>query len=152
MRTRTRSCKKIVKEAKKDLIAKLHVTIHRLPMRSSSASGISEIEGVRCSLGAAENFRLIEVVGWFLQKGGFFFFQKKKWGGKTEKKKVLASEISRSTIYNNAYSINDGTRLFLKVFFFFFQREKKWLQLWLVLRTSALAPEAKAEAIPLNQF
>ncbi|WP_323756740.1 tRNA (N(6)-L-threonylcarbamoyladenosine(37)-C(2))-methylthiotransferase MtaB [Roseivirga sp.] len=61
---------------------------------------ISEIPGVDAVLGAAEKFRLIELLDGFV---------------KPETTQVLASEIKEATAFNNAYSINDRTRTFLKV-------------------------------------
>ncbi|MFT6971983.1 MAG: threonylcarbamoyladenosine tRNA methylthiotransferase MtaB [Roseivirga sp.] len=61
---------------------------------------ISEIPGVDAVLGAAEKFRLIELLDGFV---------------KPETTHVLASEIKEATVFNNAYSINDRTRTFLKV-------------------------------------
>lgn len=61
---------------------------------------ISEIPGVDAVLGAAEKFRLIELLDGFV---------------KPENTQVLASEIKEAIAFNNAYSINDRTRTFLKV-------------------------------------
>jgi threonylcarbamoyladenosine tRNA methylthiotransferase MtaB len=61
---------------------------------------ISNIPGVDAVLGAAEKFRLIELLDGFV---------------KPETTKVLASEIKEATVFNNAYSIHDRTRTFLKV-------------------------------------
>uniref|UniRef100_UPI0040472124 tRNA (N(6)-L-threonylcarbamoyladenosine(37)-C(2))- methylthiotransferase MtaB n=1 Tax=Roseivirga sp. TaxID=1964215 RepID=UPI0040472124 len=61
---------------------------------------ISEIPGVDAVLGAAEKFRLIELLDDFV---------------KPQTTRVLASEIKEATVFNNAYSINDRTRTFLKV-------------------------------------
>ncbi|MFT6054552.1 MAG: threonylcarbamoyladenosine tRNA methylthiotransferase MtaB [Roseivirga sp.] len=61
---------------------------------------ISEIPGVDAVLGAAEKFRLIELLDGFV---------------KPETTHVLASDIKEATVFNNAYSINDRTRTFLKV-------------------------------------
>lgn len=61
---------------------------------------ISEIPGVDAVLGAAEKFRLIELLDGFK---------------KETEPKVVASEISEVDHYNISYSINDRTRTFLKV-------------------------------------
>ncbi len=61
---------------------------------------ISEIPGVDAVLGAAEKFRLLDILDDFT---------------KLEKTKVLASEIEEAVQFNNAFSINDRTRTFLKV-------------------------------------
>ena len=61
---------------------------------------ISEIPGIDAVLGAAEKFRLLDILDGFKKK---------------EKPQVLASEIKEAVQFNNAYSINDRTRTFLKV-------------------------------------
>jgi threonylcarbamoyladenosine tRNA methylthiotransferase MtaB len=61
---------------------------------------IAEIEGVNAVLGAAEKFRLFEVLDDFTQK---------------ETVQVCASEISQAQTFNHAYSYGDRTRTFLKV-------------------------------------
>jgi threonylcarbamoyladenosine tRNA methylthiotransferase MtaB len=93
-----KKCKKIVKEAKK-ISPNSYVTIIGCYAQLKPQE-ISEIEGVDAVLGAAEKFRLIELLDDF---------------AKGHETKVLASEIQEATIYNNAYSINDRTRTFLKV-------------------------------------
>jgi threonylcarbamoyladenosine tRNA methylthiotransferase MtaB len=93
-----KKCKKIVKEAKK-ISPNSYVTIIGCYAQLKPQE-ISEIEGVDAVLGAAEKFRLIELLDDF---------------AKAQETKVLASEIQEATIYNNAYSINDRTRTFLKV-------------------------------------
>jgi len=93
-----KKCKKIVKEAKK-ISPNSFVTIIGCYAQLKPQE-ISEIEGVDAVLGAAEKFRLIELLDDF---------------AKGHETKVLASEIQEATVYNNAYSINDRTRTFLKV-------------------------------------
>ena len=93
-----KKCKKIVKEAKK-ISPNSYVTIIGCYAQLKPVE-ISEIEGVDAVLGAAEKFRLIELLDDF---------------AKVQETKVLASEITEATIFNNAYSINDRTRTFLKV-------------------------------------
>ncbi|WP_296701294.1 tRNA (N(6)-L-threonylcarbamoyladenosine(37)-C(2))-methylthiotransferase MtaB [Algoriphagus sp.] len=93
-----KKCKKIVKEAKK-ISPNSYVTIIGCYAQLKPKE-ISEIDGVDAVLGAAEKFRLIELLDDF---------------AKAQETKVLASEIQEATIYNNAYSINDRTRTFLKV-------------------------------------
>lgn len=93
-----KKCKKIVKEAKK-ISPNSYVTIIGCYAQLKPVE-ISQIEGVDAVLGAAEKFRLIELLDDF---------------AKIQETKVLASEISEATIFNNAYSINDRTRTFLKV-------------------------------------
>jgi threonylcarbamoyladenosine tRNA methylthiotransferase MtaB len=93
-----KKCIKIVKEAKK-ISPDSYVTIIGCYAQLKPQE-ISEIEGVDAVLGAAEKFRLIELLDDF---------------AKAQDTKILASEIQEATIYNNAYSINDRTRTFLKV-------------------------------------
>jgi threonylcarbamoyladenosine tRNA methylthiotransferase MtaB len=61
---------------------------------------IAEIPGVDAVLGAAEKFRLVELLDGFVRKP------------KTE---VFASEIATATKFHTSYSIHDRTRTFLKV-------------------------------------
>jgi threonylcarbamoyladenosine tRNA methylthiotransferase MtaB len=61
---------------------------------------IAEIPGVDAVLGAAEKFRLVELLDGFVRKP------------QTE---VLASHITAANNFNTSYSINDRTRTFLKV-------------------------------------
>jgi threonylcarbamoyladenosine tRNA methylthiotransferase MtaB len=61
---------------------------------------IAEIPGVDAVLGAAEKFRLVELLDGFVRKP------------QTE---VFASDIEQANTFNTSYSINDRTRTFLKV-------------------------------------
>jgi threonylcarbamoyladenosine tRNA methylthiotransferase MtaB len=61
---------------------------------------ISEIPGVDAVLGAAEKFRLVELLDGFVR---------------TESPKVYASDIEQVNTFNTSYSIFDRTRTFLKV-------------------------------------
>jgi len=61
---------------------------------------IAEIPGVDAVLGAAEKFRLVELLDGFVRE---------------EKAKVFASPIENVTSFNTSYSLNDRTRTFLKV-------------------------------------
>jgi threonylcarbamoyladenosine tRNA methylthiotransferase MtaB len=61
---------------------------------------LSEIEGVDAVLGAAEKFRLLDLLGDFTRKST---------------PEVFAQEIEQVTNFNSSYSINDRTRTFLKV-------------------------------------
>lgn len=61
---------------------------------------ISEIPGVDAVLGAAEKFRLVELLDGFVRP---------------EKTEVFASEIVEAKTFNTSYSIYDRTRTFLKV-------------------------------------
>jgi threonylcarbamoyladenosine tRNA methylthiotransferase MtaB len=61
---------------------------------------ISEIPGVDAVLGAAEKFRLVELLDGFIRKP------------QTE---VYASEVETANTFNTSYSLHDRTRTFLKV-------------------------------------
>lgn len=93
-----KKCKKIVREAQKinpdGFVAIIGCYAQLKPKE------ISEIEGVDAVLGAAEKFRLLDLLPTFQ---------------KSEQAQVLASEIKEAKTFNNAYSINDRTRTFLKV-------------------------------------
>ena len=93
-----KKCKKIVREAKK-ISPNSYVTIIGCYAQLKPQE-ISEIEGVDAVLGAAEKFRLIELLDGF---------------AKEQETKVLASEIQEANVFNNAYSMHDRTRTFLKV-------------------------------------
>ena len=93
-----KKCKKIVREARK-ISPDAYVTIIGCYAQLKPKE-ISEIEGVDAVLGAAEKFRLVELLDGFVRP---------------EQTTVLASEISEAKDFNNAYSINDRTRTFLKV-------------------------------------
>ncbi len=93
-----KKCKKVVKEARK-VSPEAYVAIIGCYAQLKPKE-ISDIPGVDAVLGAAEKFRLVELLDGFVR---------------TEKTTVLASEIEEATAYNNAYSIHDRTRTFLKV-------------------------------------
>jgi threonylcarbamoyladenosine tRNA methylthiotransferase MtaB len=61
---------------------------------------ISEIPGVDAVLGAAEKFRLIELLDGFVRE---------------PQPRVIASEIDDAVAFNTSYSMHDRTRTFLKV-------------------------------------
>jgi threonylcarbamoyladenosine tRNA methylthiotransferase MtaB len=61
---------------------------------------IAEIPGVDAVLGAAEKFRLLDLLDGFRR---------------TEDVKILASEVHEANTYQHAFSIHDRTRTFLKV-------------------------------------
>lgn len=93
-----KKCKKIVREAKK-ISPHAYVTIIGCYAQLKPKE-ISEIEGVDAVLGAAEKFRLLELLDGFV---------------KTDTPTVLASEITEAKAFNSSYSMNDRTRTFLKV-------------------------------------
>src|SRR6187431_160180 len=61
---------------------------------------ISEIPGVDAVLGAAEKFRLVELLDGFVRK---------------PEPEVYATDVESANKFNTSYSINDRTRTFLKV-------------------------------------
>jgi threonylcarbamoyladenosine tRNA methylthiotransferase MtaB len=61
---------------------------------------ISEIPGVDAVLGAAEKFRLVELLDGFVRK---------------PQPEVFASEVAEAKTFNTSFSIHDRTRTFLKV-------------------------------------
>lgn len=93
-----KKCKKIVKEAKKispvGFVAIIGCYAQLKPQE------IASIPGVDAVLGAAEKFRLIELLDDFVAG---------------QEAKVYTSSIAEAENFNNAYSINDRTRTFLKV-------------------------------------
>lgn len=93
-----KKCKKIVREARK-ISCNAYVAIIGCYAQLKPKE-ISEIPGVDAVLGAAEKFQLIDLLDGFVRP---------------EQPKVLASEIEAATSFNNAFSINDRTRTFLKV-------------------------------------
>lgn len=93
-----KKCKKIVRDAKK-ISPDSYVAIIGC-FAQLKPKEISEIEGVDAVLGAAEKFKLLEHLDGFV---------------KEKETRILASEISCANTFNNAYSIADRTRTFLKV-------------------------------------
>ncbi|MFT7032041.1 MAG: threonylcarbamoyladenosine tRNA methylthiotransferase MtaB [Cyclobacteriaceae bacterium] len=93
-----KKCRKVVRDAKKvspDSYVAIIGCFAQLKPKE-----ISEIPGVDAVLGAAEKFKLLEHLDGFV---------KQKYA------RVIASEISCADTFNNAYSIDDRTRTFLKV-------------------------------------
>jgi len=93
-----KKCRQVVKTAKKispeSFVAVIGCYAQLKPRE------IAEIPGVDAVLGAAEKFKLLEHLNNF----------------EKEKETIIcASEISNATEFNNAYSIADRTRTFLKV-------------------------------------
>lgn len=93
-----KKCKKVVKEALKHspdaYIAIVGCYAQLKPQE------IAEIPGVDAVLGAAEKFRLVEVLNGFQKK---------------EKTQIFHSDIKEVNTFHNAYSVSDRTRTFLKV-------------------------------------
>ncbi len=97
-----KKCRKIVREAQQinpdGFIAIIGCYAQLKPRE------ISEIPGVDAVLGAAEKFRLVELLG---------TFQKTSPG---QPARVLASDLGEEPLeYHASYSLNDRTRTFLKV-------------------------------------
>ena len=93
-----KKCRKVVKEALKHS-PNAFITIVGCYAQLKPQE-IAEIPGVDAVLGAAEKFRLLEVLDDF-QKDGLT--------------KVFHSDINEVKTFNNAYSLSDRTRTFLKV-------------------------------------
>jgi threonylcarbamoyladenosine tRNA methylthiotransferase MtaB len=93
-----KKCKKLVKEAKK-ISPDSYVAIIGCYAQLKPTE-IAEIEGVDAVLGAAEKFRLLELLDGF---------------AKEQDTKVLASEIAAANTFETSYSLHDRTRTFLKV-------------------------------------
>ncbi|WP_375562488.1 tRNA (N(6)-L-threonylcarbamoyladenosine(37)-C(2))-methylthiotransferase MtaB [Bernardetia sp. OM2101] len=93
-----KKCKQIVKQAKKTSPNSFVIIIGCYAQLKPQE--IATIKGVDAVLGAAEKFRLFEVLNDFEQK---------------DTVQLCASEISQATDFNTAYSFGDRTRTFLKV-------------------------------------
>ena len=93
-----KKCKKIVREARHinpdGYVAIIGCYAQLKPQE------IADIPGVDAVLGAAEKFRLLDLLGTFERK---------------PQAQVMASEITEANTFNNAYSYGDRTRTFLKV-------------------------------------
>jgi threonylcarbamoyladenosine tRNA methylthiotransferase MtaB len=93
-----KKCRKIVREAR-EISPEAYVAIIGCYAQLKPKE-ISKIAGVDAVLGAAEKFRLIDLLDGFVRKP------------QTE---VFASEVKDANEFNHSYSINDRTRTFLKV-------------------------------------
>ncbi len=93
-----KKCKKVVREARK-ISPDAFVTIIGCYAQLKPKE-ISEIPGVDAVLGAAEKFQLVDLLDGFKREA---------------KTKIIASDITEATQFNNSYSISDRTRTFLKV-------------------------------------
>ncbi|WP_439555638.1 tRNA (N(6)-L-threonylcarbamoyladenosine(37)-C(2))-methylthiotransferase MtaB [Dyadobacter sp.] len=96
-----KKCRKIVREAQK-INPDGYVAIIGCYAQLKPAE-ISEIPGVDAVLGAAEKFRLADLVD---------TFEKTPVG---QPAKIMASHIDEAVDYHTSYSLNDRTRTFLKV-------------------------------------
>lgn len=93
-----KKCKKIVKEAR-GIAPDAYVAIIGCYAQLKPRE-IAEIEGVDAVLGAAEKFRLMDLLDGFVRP---------------PKTQVFASEIDQATIFHHSFSYGDRTRTFLKV-------------------------------------
>ncbi len=93
-----KKCRQIVKDAKK--ISQDPYIIIIGCYAQLKPEEIAEIPGVDAVLGASEKFQLLELLDGF---------------DKHPKTQVFAQDIAEATTFNNAYSLNDRTRTFLKV-------------------------------------
>jgi len=93
-----KKCRKVVKEAQK-ISPEAYVAIIGCYAQLKPRE-IAEIPGVDAVLGAAEKFRLVELLDGFVKKSA---------------PQVLTSAIQEVKQFNHAYSQNDRTRTFLKV-------------------------------------
>ncbi len=96
-----KKCRKIVREAQK-INADGYVAIIGCYAQLKPAE-IAEIPGVDAVLGAAEKFRLVELLDTFEKEPA------------NQTAKILASPIEDAVDYHTSYSLNDRTRTFLKV-------------------------------------
>lgn len=93
-----KKCSKVVREARK-ISPEAYVAIIGCYAQLKPQE-IIEIPGVDAVLGAAEKFRLVDLLDGFVRP---------------ETPMVLASEIKEAKTFHNAWSLNDRTRTFLKV-------------------------------------
>lgn len=93
-----KKCHKIVREAR-SISPEAYVAIIGCYAQLKPTK-IAEIPGVDAVLGAAEKFRLVELLEGFVRKPGA---------------EVFASDIKHANTFNTAYSVHDRTRTFLKV-------------------------------------
>lgn len=93
-----KKCHKIVREAR-SISPNAYVAIIGCYAQLKPTE-ISEIPGVDAVLGAAEKFRLVELLDGFVRP---------------EKPEVFASDIEQVNTFNTSYSMHDRTRTFLKV-------------------------------------
>lgn len=93
-----KKCRQVVKDAKKVSVDPFIIVIGCYAQLKPNE--IAEIPGVDAVLGASEKFQLLELLDGF---------------EKHPKTLVYAQDIADATSFNNAYSLNDRTRTFLKV-------------------------------------
>ena len=93
-----KKCRKVVREARKyapDAYVCIVGCYAQLKPRE-----IADIPGVDAVLGAAEKFRMLDLLDGFVRK---------------DQPQVFASDVSEARTYHHAHSIHDRTRTFLKV-------------------------------------
>lgn len=93
-----KKCRKVVREAR-NISPDAYVAIIGCYAQLKPKE-ISEIPGVDAVLGAAEKFRLVELLDGFVRP---------------QTPQVLASSIESANTFNTSYSLHDRTRTFLKV-------------------------------------
>lgn len=93
-----KKCRKVVREAR-SISPDAYIAIIGCYAQLKPKE-IAEIPGVDAVLGAAEKFRLIELLDGFVRK---------------PEAAVFASDIASATTFNTSYSLQDRTRTFLKV-------------------------------------
>ena len=93
-----KKCRKIVREAR-SISPEAYVAIIGCYAQLKPQE-ISEIPGVDAVLGAAEKFRLVELLDGFVRK---------------PRAEVFASDIVHASTFHTSYSLHDRTRTFLKV-------------------------------------
>jgi threonylcarbamoyladenosine tRNA methylthiotransferase MtaB len=103
-----KKCKKIVKEANRvnpnGYVAIIGCYAQLKPQE------ISEIEGVDAVLGAAEKFRIVDLLGDFVKEP---YLKSEK--ATKRRPAIFNSNIEEAVEYHTSYSLNDRTRTFLKV-------------------------------------
>ena len=93
-----KKCHKVVREARA-ISADAYVAIIGCYAQLKPKE-IAEIPGVDAVLGAAEKFRLVELLDGFVRK---------------PETQIFTSDVEKASIFNTSYSIHDRTRTFLKV-------------------------------------
>lgn len=93
-----KKCRKIVREARQ-ISPNAYIAIIGCYAQLKPQE-IAEISGVDAVLGAAEKFRILDLLGEFKR---------------AVKPEVYARDIKETTGFNSSYSINDRTRTFLKI-------------------------------------
>jgi threonylcarbamoyladenosine tRNA methylthiotransferase MtaB len=93
-----KKCRKIVREAR-SISPEAYVAIIGCYAQLKPTE-IADIPGVDAVLGAAEKFRLVELLDGFVRKPGAV---------------VYASDVDKANRFNTSYSLHDRTRTFLKV-------------------------------------